>query len=392
MKYKKTVLDFETTGLSSKYDEILQVSVIDDKGNVLLNEYCKPKIIKEWEEAEYIHGITPDKVKNKKPFEDYVEILSNILLNSEEIIIYNSSFEISFLDKYNVKYNCNIYDLMLEFAEVYGQYNEYYGNYTWKSLEVCCNYYGYCLNEAHNSLEDCKATLYCYNKLINGEGAYKGEDHIGKTVKQFIEDVLSKLVKKDIYLRIRHNDKDLYNYIKGHIKNIEDIKYKNLLNYKIRNISYLAINDYILYVDKCIEAELDIKEQKLIELKELLKEKDNARINLLNVLWESQDKIKSLEKKILRLENKNKKLQEEYGIIKKPKIYMFNSYGFYTSEYCKSTKKPMFKSSREYRPFSDKLFSKTKCKQIKKPVQENEEIYAFYKVRHGYCALYFRDI
>ncbi|CAM2079660.1 MAG: hypothetical protein NSGCLCUN01_03887 [uncultured Clostridium sp.] len=29
MKYEKVVLDFETTGLSSKYDEILQVSVID---------------------------------------------------------------------------------------------------------------------------------------------------------------------------------------------------------------------------------------------------------------------------------------------------------------------------------------------------------------------------
>ena len=55
MKYEKVVLDFETTGLSSKYDEILQVSAIDQDGNVLINEYCKPKSISTWKkQKQYI--------------------------------------------------------------------------------------------------------------------------------------------------------------------------------------------------------------------------------------------------------------------------------------------------------------------------------------------------
>lgn len=120
MKYEKVVLDFETTGLSSKYDEILQVSAIDQDGNVLINEYCKPKSISTWEEAEAIHKISPAMVFDKKPFEDYVEILTDILTNAAEIIIYNADFEVGFLKKYGVKFNTKIYDLMYEFAEIYG--------------------------------------------------------------------------------------------------------------------------------------------------------------------------------------------------------------------------------------------------------------------------------
>ena len=68
-----------------------------------------------------------------------------------------------------------------------------------------------------------------------------------------------------------------------------------------------------------------------------------------------------------------------------------NSYGFYTAEYCRTTKKPMIQQN-EYFAFKDVLLSKTRCKEIKQPVREGEEIYAFLRAMNGYCALYYRNI
>ena len=176
MKYKKVVLDFETTGVEYE-DEILQVTVINQDGNVLINEHCKPTFKISWEEAQRINNITPEMVKDKKPFETYVDQLSEIFLNAEQIIIYNVPFELMFLKKYKVKYEeenkvyeiPRFYDLMIEFAEVYGDWNEKYDCYKWQSLITCAAYYGYQFDNAHDALADCRATLYCLNRLINNK-------------------------------------------------------------------------------------------------------------------------------------------------------------------------------------------------------------------------------
>lgn len=52
---------------------------------------------------------------------------------------------------------------MIMFAEIYGEWNERRGSYKWQSLTKCATYYGYEF-KAHDSLEDVKATLYCYKK------------------------------------------------------------------------------------------------------------------------------------------------------------------------------------------------------------------------------------
>lgn len=55
-----------------------------------------------------------------------------------------------------------IYDVMLEFSYIVGDYDEKHGNYEWKPLTYCAKYYGYTNYKAHDALEDARATLYCY--------------------------------------------------------------------------------------------------------------------------------------------------------------------------------------------------------------------------------------
>ena len=65
--------------------------------------------------------------------------------------------------------NAMQYDVMIEFAPIYGDWNEKYGDYKWQKLSVCASYYGYHGEGSfHDSLEDVRATLYCFHCMIQG--------------------------------------------------------------------------------------------------------------------------------------------------------------------------------------------------------------------------------
>lgn len=167
------VLDIETTGLNPSTDEILQVSIINaDNGETLFNEYFKPFMTVEWKEAEQINHITNEMVEEKPFFIEAVGRINAIIRNTETIVGYNVFFDVNYLEAYGVQFGSKKYiDVMDTFAAVYGGYSSYFRDYKWKKLEKCAEVLGYSWDEdtAHNSLADCRATLFCYKKLQEPE-------------------------------------------------------------------------------------------------------------------------------------------------------------------------------------------------------------------------------
>ena len=174
------VLDTETTGLRG---EVVSFALIDEKNNILINEFCKPTYEKICSKAESIHHITNEMIKDARNiisiYEDFSKIINSEENKNKPIFIYNEEFDISTIyrslnvAKYKYKDNdskgnndfdnfeLRSHSVMKDFAKFYGEYNEYRGGYKWQKLEFAANYFGVetANLELHNSAVDCYLTL-----------------------------------------------------------------------------------------------------------------------------------------------------------------------------------------------------------------------------------------
>ncbi len=169
----KIVINTETTGLHPESgDEILQLSAVDFCGNVLFDHFFKPIKKESWPDAMKVNHITPEMLEDEQPFSTYKDQIQKILDTADELIGYNLIFDESMLEHQGIIVpNIRKFDVMREFAPIYGQYDEKRGDYRCVKLEACAQYYDFDF-AAHNSLEDVRATLFCYKK-INEDVLYK---------------------------------------------------------------------------------------------------------------------------------------------------------------------------------------------------------------------------
>ena len=161
------VFDTETTGLNPYSDEIIQFSACDGDGKTLLNTYIRPVFHDEWLEASKVNNIYPETVKDAPTIDHIAGLIKGVLASADRMLIgYNTGFDLAFIGQfYNPSDDVQIIDAMKMFALIYGEWNDYYGDYQWQTLSTAANYYNYKF-KVHDSMEDVKATLFVYQKII----------------------------------------------------------------------------------------------------------------------------------------------------------------------------------------------------------------------------------
>lgn len=158
-------IDTETTGLRPGQDEVLSIAIVDKDGNELFYSLIRPLKRKRWPNATNIHGITWNDVKMSPTILDVGNEVTDILGQADLIVGYNLDFDIKMLEENGLpSVDTKRFDLMEEYAHAYGRWSDRKNDFLWVKLAQCAKHYGYTF-DAHNALEDAKATAYCFQKF-----------------------------------------------------------------------------------------------------------------------------------------------------------------------------------------------------------------------------------
>ncbi|MGQ6643080.1 3'-5' exonuclease [Serratia sp. IR-2025] len=194
------ILDTETTGLGEDA-EIVEVTIIDTAGRVLLNTLVKPRSVIP-AEATAIHGITNEMVR-RAPTWPEVSLLMHRVICDETIAVYNASYDIRLFSQTDAiwgisptlkpsdirKFVC----AMRTYAEFYGQKSER-GGYKWQKLTSAAEQQGVIIEGTpHRALSDCLTTLGVIKAMA--AGGYHSASH-GITAQKAV-DILNGLLQVD---------------------------------------------------------------------------------------------------------------------------------------------------------------------------------------------------
>ena len=117
-------------------------------------------------EAEAVNGISPASVRQAPPLRERKAEIDELLASAQALVGYNlCSFDLPFMEASGIcSPDTAVCDVMLDYAFVNHEWDDGHGDWKWQKLTACAANYNYPY-QAHNSLEDAKATLYCARKV-----------------------------------------------------------------------------------------------------------------------------------------------------------------------------------------------------------------------------------
>ena len=154
---KPVYLDTETTGLDPK-DEIVEISIVDDDGVVLLDKFVRPSMPIP-PEATRIHGITNEDVKGAMPWPILWREVRP-LLYGRLIVMYNADFDVRMMKQSMVKYRqpwnerLDTFDLLKVYAEFRSEWDMKRQSYRYFSLDAAGKQAQIALPNAHRATAD----------------------------------------------------------------------------------------------------------------------------------------------------------------------------------------------------------------------------------------------
>ena len=158
------ILDTETTGLDNQA-EIVEISIIDQQGQVVLDTLVKP-LRPIPADATAINGITNDMVATAPSWADIHADVCRIV-GSKPLVIYNADYDLRLMAQTAAQYGlqpvvaeAGVHCAMLVYAEFHGDWNDYKGSYRWQRLTNAAQQQGVVIEgTAHRALADVKMTL-----------------------------------------------------------------------------------------------------------------------------------------------------------------------------------------------------------------------------------------
>jgi DNA polymerase-3 subunit epsilon len=151
------VVDIETTGLSSEYDEIIEISVLKVSSLSVVDQFSslvKPSVPVD-DFIENLTGINNDMLSSAPSIDSVMDLFLSFIGDSV-LLGYNVNFDINFLyDRSDGRLSNNYVDTMRLFRRAHSGLPHY-------RLSDFCSFYKVDNLSAHRALSDCQATFESY--------------------------------------------------------------------------------------------------------------------------------------------------------------------------------------------------------------------------------------
>ena len=169
---KPVYIDTETTGTGPN-DSIIEVSVIDHDGGVLVDSLVKP-VGKISPGARAVHRITNDMIKDAPRWESVWTQVEAAITN-RVIGIYNVDFDLRMMRqshqmnwlRWSDPPGADFFCIMKLYAQFWGQWNPKYGNYRWQSLDQAREQCRIPLPNSHRAKDDTLLTRALLEYMAN---------------------------------------------------------------------------------------------------------------------------------------------------------------------------------------------------------------------------------